>query len=99
MRRFNASGYPPRMTMFDGFMMIYNGVFSPTLYIRISKAYRTHIEMQFEHPFNPPHQFVFDDTVQIGIAEVRIASDGELVGVVDNLAIPSGVHEWEEVNA
>lgn len=99
MRRFNSCGQIPSMSMFDGFMMIYNGVFAPTLYIRISKAYRTLIESQFEYPYNPPHQFVFDETIQIGIAEIRVASNGELAGIIENLAIPSGVSQWEEVNA
>jgi hypothetical protein len=99
MRRLNAVSMPPTLVMFDGFGATYSGVMRQTVYVRISSAYRTHIQMQFEHPFIPPHQFVFDDGMQIGVAEIRIAGDGKLVGLLENLAVPSTTANWEEVNA
>lgn len=98
MRRLNGEHMPPRLSMFDGFVY-FDGMTASQCYIRISGAYRTYIQSQFEHPIQSPHQFVFDNALQVGLAEIRRACDGELVGLVDYLAIPSAIGNWEEVNA
>jgi|HubBroStandDraft_2_1064218.scaffolds.fasta_scaffold159575_2 hypothetical protein len=99
MRRLNAGYTPPSLSMFDGFGATYYGISRPEFYVRISVAYRSHIQTFFEHPYVPTHQFVFDAGIQIGCAEIRIAGNGELIGLIENLAIPSASTNWEEVNA